>query len=76
MREKFQSMREKMIELEKNSIDIGRDPAGAMAKISTPLLDQLRETVESDNQPTLVENMFKKGKLELEESVLNQLIYD
>jgi hypothetical protein len=27
--------------------------------------------VESDNQPTLEENMFKKGKLELEESVLN-----
>jgi hypothetical protein len=42
-----------------------------MSKISTPLLDQLRETVESENQPTLEENMFKKGKLELEESVLN-----
>jgi len=65
-----------MIELEKNTIDIGRDPGKAMEKISQPILDALLDTVSDGQQPILEDNMFKKGKLELEETDLNSNIYD
>ena len=40
-------MRDKMIQLEKNTIDIGRNPYKAIEVISNPLLDQLQEQVNS-----------------------------
>lgn len=65
-----------MVELEKNTIDIGRDPSRAIQQISNPQLDKLQESVNSTHQPILEENMYKKGKLESEETELNAQIYD
>ena len=53
LRDNLHQMRDKMIKLEKNMIDIGRDPAKAIEKISNPILDNLKDGVESDFQPKL-----------------------
>ena len=76
MRDQMNEMRNKMKDLEKNAIDIGRNPAKAIETISNPLLDKLQEEVNTGHQPKLEENMFKKGKLESEETDLNAQIYD
>ena len=76
MRDQMNEMRGKMKNLEKNAIDIGRNPAKAIETISNPLLDKLQEEVNTGHQPKLEENMFKKGKLESEETDLNAQIYD
>lgn len=72
----MRTMRDKMVELEKNTIDIGRNPSKAIQEISNPQLDKLHESVNSTHQPILEENMYQKGKLEAEETELNAQIYD
>ena len=72
----MRDMRDKMIQLEKNTIDVGRNPGKAIEQISNPLLDQLQEQVISIHQPSLEENMLDKGKLERQETDMNSQIYD
>ena len=72
----MRTMRDKMIQLEKNTIDIGRNPYQAIEVISNPLLDQLQEQVNSQHQPSLEENMTEKSKLDKQETSLNSQIYD
>ena len=43
LREQMNEMRDKMILLEKNTIDIGRNPGKALEQISNPLLDEMQE---------------------------------
>ena len=71
MREQMRTMKDRMVELEKNTIDVGRNPGKAIQQISNPQLDKLHTQVNSTHQPILEENMFKKGKLESEETDLN-----
>ena len=65
-----------MIKLEKNMIDIGRDPAKAIEKISNPILDNLKDGVESDFQPKLESNMLKKTQIDAQTAEVNSNIYD
>ena len=76
LREKMQQMRDRMEELERTSIDVGRDPGKAIEQISNPLLDDLNLLVNTQFQPTLEENMSKKGELERQETEINGKIYD
>ena len=57
-------MRERMLELEKGTINIGRNPGKAIQRISEPILDHMRNTVEEEIQPNLEQNMLKKADLE------------
>ena len=72
----MREMRDKMIELEKSTIDVGRNPLKAIEQISDPLLNQLQEQVNSQHQPTLEENMLEKSKLDRQETDMNSKIYD
>lgn len=47
MREQMRAMRDKMLQLEKNTIDIGRNPGKALEQISNPMLDLLQDAVNS-----------------------------
>mmetsp|Transcript_21245 Transcript_21245/g.28489 ORF Transcript_21245/g.28489 Transcript_21245/m.28489 type:complete len:108 (-) Transcript_21245:1266-1589(-) len=76
LREKMEKMRERMLELETNSIDIGRNPGQAIERISNPLLDDLNLLVNTEHQPALEDNMNKKGELERRETEINGQIYD
>ena len=53
-----------MLELEKNNINIGRNPNKAIQKLSQPVLEKLRDDVDDDLQPRLQQNMIKKADLE------------
>ena len=65
-----------MQELEKNTIDVGRNPGQAIERISNPLLDDLLGQVNLVHQPALDTNMHIKGDLEGQATRLNAEIYD
>lgn len=69
-------MQEKMQELQKNQIDIGRNPGKAIEKVSNPIYERLRTDVENDHQPILERNMLKKSQYEAELASLNSQVYD
>ena len=47
MREQLREMKEKMIELQKNQIDIGRNPGKAIEKVSNPIYENMNTEVEN-----------------------------
>ena len=76
MREQMKQMKDKMLELQKNQIDIGRNPGEAIEKVSNPIYEKMRIDVENRLQPTLEQNMIKKSQMESELAVLNNSVYD
>lgn len=76
MRDQMRQMKEKMLELQKNQIDIGRNPGHAIEKISNPILDKMRDNVENDFQPNVEQMMVKKSQMEGELAILNSQVYD
>jgi hypothetical protein len=44
-------MKEKMIQLEREMLDVGRRPLDAIDNISQPIFDQLKSQVENVKQP-------------------------
>jgi hypothetical protein len=47
MRDQMRQMKEKMLELQKNQIDIGRNPGQAIEKVSNPIYEKMRTDVET-----------------------------
>lgn len=76
LREEMERMRARMVELEKNSIDVGQNPGQAIERISNPLLDELHRRFETEFQPGIEEGMHRKGELERLETEINGRIYD
>lgn len=76
LRDELKDIKEKMTILEKNSIDIGRNPSEAMERYSNPLLEELFMTVDTKMTPELEENLHNRGELEKKETNLNAEIYD
>lgn len=64
MRFKLRQMKDKMLELDKNTINIARNPSKAIQKVSQPILDKLNDDLEDNLQPHLEQNMLKKSDLE------------
>ena len=48
-RNQFNQMKDKMHEMEKSTINIGRNPGKAIQRISEPILDKIRNEVESEH---------------------------
>lgn len=76
MRDQMKAMKDKMVELQKNQIDIGRNPGEAIEKVSNPIYEKMRIDVENRLQPTLEQNMIKKSQMESELAILNSQVYD
>ena len=76
MRDQMKAMKDKMIELQKNQIDISRNPGEAIEKVSNPIYEKMRIDVENRLQPTLEQNMIKKSQMEGELAILNSQVYD
>ena len=72
----MKQMRDKMLELQKNQIDIGKNPGEAIEKVSNPIYEKMRNQVENELQPKLEQNMIKKSQMESEIAILNSQIYD
>ena len=61
MRKKIREMKERMGQLDKGMIDVGRRPILAMDTISQPILDKLKAKLDDKNQPDLDDTMAEKS---------------
>jgi len=76
LRQQMAEMRDQMLMLEKNSVDVGRNPGKAMRQYGNEKLDSMFDVLENQIQLRFEEISQQRGNLEKQEVDVNSQIYD
>ena len=74
LKDNLNKMREQMKRMEKNIIDVGRQPDEACNKISGPMKDELYDAIEFEKEPESRTLLAKKTETEAEIQEIHQLL--